>query len=415
MRWHQAPALRFFLLRAGAFRLALLSICIVLCGSCLRGGVVGDSEEALGRAEQLLRNYHLVARNGDFAGAWSAYRQLVDYARQHRLGDWLAQNYCPSDDCADIGYVAWNLGKTKADFESIGQWGCESQRPTDWCVALGEWVNVRKAYLSEAPTLPNHPIQELDLSFVHAEDHGNHRPWTVVELGDTRLWGMLDTGAYSLVLQSGQDGLRGTIEALGKAYSYSTPLGSHEVHQSAVVNHFALGSMVERLVPALAISDPNNGYRDMAIIGTNVLFRYSQVCFDWVNSKLHLGRLGPCGKGVELDDVGLRSGASPVVRVHAPDGLPFDVLLDTGSHPTLCQERFVERMGGRRFRFGSHPEFQALCVTDSKHELRSVASGVERFDVPALIGMDTFIKFEGFGWELNPFRAYLVPKGVSEP
>ena len=403
-------------LRAGAFKLVILSVCVVWSGGCLQRGDVGSGPGAdIGRAELLLRNYHLVARSGDFAGAWSAHRQLVDHAKQHGLGEWLARNYCPTDDCADIGYVAWNLGKTKAELDVMGQWGCGESGVRETCAALERWVSIRKSYLSDAPTPPNHPAQEMDLSFLHAKDHGNHRPWTVVELGGTPLWGMLDTGSYGLVLQSDQDGLEGAVKVLGKAYSYMTPLGVHETHQSAVLSQFKLGSMVEKQVPALAVSDADNGYRDMAIIGTSVLFRYPRICFDWANRKLHLGRLGRCGEGVELDGVGLRSGASPVVRVHAPDGAPFDVLLDTGAHPTLCQERFVERMGGRRFRFGSHPDFQALCVIDSSHELHSVDSGVERFDLPALIGMDTLMKFDGFGWELNPFRVYLVPKSASKP
>ena len=377
---------------------------------------MGDPPQtAAGKAEQLLRVYHSTARNGDFASAWFAHEQLVDHVRQSQMGKWLMESYCPTDDCADIGYVAWNLGRTKADMESMGQWGCADQGPKDGCVEMEKWVSARTGYLPELPAPPNHPAQEVDLSFPHAKDHGDHRPWIVVELGDTPLWGMLDTGAYSITFRSDQSGLADAFELLGEAYSYTSPWGAEDVHQSAVLSRFTLGSVAERQVPALVIDDANDGYRDMAIIGTSVLFRYPRICFDWANSKLHLGRLGPCGEGVQLAEVGLRSGMLPVVRIRDSDGAPYDVMLDTGAPSTLCQKRFVERMGGRRFRFGSHPQFQALCVADSKYELRPVVRGEEEVGLPGLIGMDTLMNFDGFGWELNPFRVYLVPKGVSKP
>ena len=106
-------------------------------------------------------------------------------------------------------------------------------------------------------------------------------------------------------------------------------------------------------------------------------------------------------------------GVAPVVRVRARDGVSFDVLLDTGANQTHCQDHFVQRMGDRRFRFGSHPDFEAFCVTDSKHKLRPLAPEEKIYGLPALIGMDTLMKFDGFGWELNPFRVYLVPKSES--
>lgn len=394
----------------GVFRWVCLGILAVGCGGCLQSANVDvRQDEEVHTADRLLRIYHLTARSGEFAAAWSAHEQLASHVLRNGLGEWLMDNYCPTNDCADIGYVAWNLGKTKADMESMGQWGCADSWTQDFCAELEHWVDVRKAYLSEAPTPPNHPPREVDLSFLHAKD----RPWTVVKLGDTPLWGMLDTGAYAITFQSDQDGLTGAFMPIGKPYAYTSPWGAQDVHQSVVLGQFTLGSLVEKQVPAVAIDDANDGYRDMAIVGTNVLFRYPQICFDWANSTLHLGRLGPCGQGVELDEVGLRSGMSPVVRVRASDGGSFDVLLDTGADRTLCQDRFVQRMGEKSFQFGSHPEFRALCVTDSEFKLRPLSPEDERFDLPALIGMDTLMKFDGFGWELNPFRVYLVPKSES--
>ena len=417
LRQAQAPAdsLRRI---AGAFRWVYFSIVVVVCSGCLQSAVTGvPQDDAVHTADQLLRAYHAKARNGDFAGAWSAHGRLVDHVRRAGLGEWLMNNYCPPGDCADIGYIAWHLGKTKADMVSMGQWGCSDSWQQGMCAALEGWVNVRKAYLPEAPTPPpNHPPQEVELSFPHAKEYDDHRPWTLVELGDVRLWGKLDTGGYTIKFRSDLSGLAEAYAPLGEPYSSTRYSGAQEVHQSAVLDQFTLGSLVEKRAPALAFRDANDSYRDMAIIGTSVLFRYPRICFDWANNVLHLGRLGTCGEGVQLDQVRLINGTSPVVRVQALDGAPMDVWLDTGANLTHCRDRFIQRMGGKRFRFGAHPDFEALCVADSETNLLTASPEEKAYGasaISALIGMDTLLKFDGFGWELNPYRVYLVPKSES--
>ena len=256
----------------------------------------------------------------------------------------------------------------------------------------------------------NIPPQEVDLSFPYAKHYGERRPWTVVELGDLRLWGMVDTGSYTITFRSDLDGLANAHLPLGEPYAAWGYSGEQDVHQAAVLSQLTLGSMVETRIPALAVRDVNDWMQEVADIGTNVLLRYPRICFDWANSVLHLGRLGPCGGGVQLDQVSLRNGMSPVVRVQAPDGAPIDVLLDTGANVTHCRDHFIQRMGGKRFRFGSHPDFEALCVADSETDLATESPEERPFGRSALIGMDTLLKFDGFGWELNPFRVYFLPK-----
>ncbi|MCY3795884.1 MAG: hypothetical protein OXG51_16120 [Gammaproteobacteria bacterium] len=414
LRQAQAPA--DLLTRiAGAFRWACFAIAVVMCGGCLQRAITSaPRDEAVHTADQLLRAYNARARNGDFAGAWSAHGQLVDHVQRTGLGEWLMHNYCPTGACADIGYIAWNLGKTKADMASMGQWGCLDSWEQGMCAALERWVDVRTPYLSEPPaSLPSYPPQEVSFSFLHAKDHDDYRPWTLVELGDVRLWGVLDTAAYTISFRSDLDGLEEAYLPLGEPYTASWYSGKPDVLQSAVLGQFTLGSLVEPQVPALAIRDVNDSFQNMAIIGNSVLFRYPRICFDWTNNVLHLGRLGPCGEGVQLDQVGLRNGTQPVVRVQAPDGAPIDVLLDTGASLTRCRDHFNQRMGGKRFRFGSHPDFETLCVADSETELFTASPDERPAGRSALIGMDTLRKFDGFGWELNPFRVYLVPKSES--
>ena len=171
--------------------------------------------------------------------------------------------------------------------------------------------------------------------------------------------------------------------------------------------------MIEARIPALIVDYLPES---TAVVGMNALLRYSKVCFSWPNKRLHLGALGPCSEGEEpYQGAALRLGSIPTVQIRPDRGLPYQVAVDTGSRQTLCQDRFIERMGGRRFRFGhGHPDLEAACVENAKHNLVPIEPGARTWEVPAVIGMDTLMKFDAFGWELNPFRMYFVPKGRME-
>ena len=72
----------------------------------------------------------------------------------------------------------------------------------------------------------------------------------------------------------------------------------------------------------------------------------------------------------------------------------------------------VHRANGRQaLPIRPGPDFEASCSANSEYNLQPNKPGARSWEVPALIGMDTLIEFDAFGWELNPFRMYFVPKG----
>lgn len=143
------------------------------------------------------------------------------------------------------------------------------------------------------------------------------------------------------------------------------------------------------------------------ILGMNILLRYPKVCFDWQESRLFLGDLGPCAGGVSPDHAYLIDNFLLYLEVSLPDGSVMPALLDTGSTETHCSKAFVEANNGRQhFVFRSRPQLAGECKVSDDVYFKSAV--VRRKQIQ--VGMDTFRQFAAFGWELNPLRVYFVPK-----
>ena len=162
-----------------------------------------------------------------------------------------------------------------------------------------------------------------------------------------------------------------------------------------------------------------------AVLGQSLLLRHERLCFDWREERLHLGELGPCADGIEVDDAVLRGGlsmhlASPTAKprevkpsfgnAHLHDPNQVGVLVDTGATSTICSQRFVDlNDGSRTFSLSKRSGLTATC-----HRVEADNSsfhddfGYRGFPL-ALIGMDTLMRFRAFGWELAPLRLYFVP------
>ena len=147
------------------------------------------------------------------------------------------------------------------------------------------------------------------------------------------------------------------------------------------------------------------------ILGMNILLRYPAVCFDWQESRLFLGDLGPCAGGLSPDHAYLIDNFVLYLDVSLPDASMMPALLDTGSTVTYCSKAFVEANNGRRkFAFGPHPELAGECeVSDDVY-----FSSVELRRKQIQIGMKTLRQFAAFGWELNPLRVYFVPRQTND-
>ncbi len=140
------------------------------------------------------------------------------------------------------------------------------------------------------------PAQELEFEFIHAEEFGDMRPWTVVEIGDEPIWGMFDSAGYEISIGVGKDWahLRNLNHEM-----LSGPLlgrdgdGVFRTRRKVVLREFTLGSVTESRVAATVVDKPQS----YAAVGMNILLRYRAACFSWTDTTLYLGRLGPCRGG----------------------------------------------------------------------------------------------------------------------
>ena len=358
-----------------------------------------------------MNEYIQAARKGDFEGAWRSHGRLFEDARRSGTTSLPIASYCSSSaECPPIGYIGWILGKSKADLAYMDDWGCRDQAPNFFCRRWDDWVRSNKVYLGETASQSPPPAQEVDVSFVHAEAYGDLRPWTLVKIGGQTIWAMLDSGGSALEFSADSTiPIPDDTESFDKPSRHRSPPGTDDTYRNVVLHDFVLGSVIEERIPAVATDHLSH---DTVVVGMSVLLRYSQVCFSWATKRIHLGSLGPCANAaVSIRGAALRDGVLPTIPVQPASGMPIQVLVDTGAPQSLCQDGFIERMGGRHFRFGPGPGFEASCSANSEYNLQPNKPGARSWEIPALIGMDTLIKFDAFGWELNPFRMYFVPKG----
>ena len=72
---------------------------------------------------------------------------------------------------------------------------------------------------------------------------------------------------------------------------------------------------------------------------------------------------------------------------------------------------FFDRNGGERiFSFGTHADFRVKCRKPRSRRPEATPLAPLPGQHQAQIGMETLLKFEAFGRELNPIRVYLVLK-----
>lgn len=253
---------------------------------------------------------------------------------------------------------------------------------------------------------------------------------------------LADTAATHLVLFArGRDSrfdpllpwLRGEMpySLLGTDLEIGTSRGKRKGTMYRTPNPLSLGGVEYLNVNAVVLERDAVPYAfpvrhdRFAVLGQSLLLRHKRLCFDWQDELLHLGELGPCVDGIEVDDAELRHGlsihlASPMpsprqvepslghAQFHDPNRLP--VLVDTGATSTICSQRFVDlNDGNRTFSLSKGSGLTATCHTvDQDGSLFYDDSGYGGFRL-ALIGMDTLQEFRAFGWELAPLRLYFVP------
>ena len=226
----------------------------------------------------------------------------------------------------------------------------------------------------------------------------------VVSVAGKPVWALLDTGAPHTFMGrawANQHGLEYTV--VGDPYTQSMWNGVEMRKRLVLLRDLELGSVSEDRVLGVAYEEAS--WKFLAL-GMDILLRHGSACFAWAQSTLYLGRLGPCEGGATPFDARLEpSSLKPVMLVPASDGTTVPVLVDTGARDNHCKRSLAMRLQGGALAFGDHPSLRATCGPDGKWPPM-------REDHPRsmTIGMETLSKFEAFGWELDPFRMYFVPR-----
>ena len=353
--------------------------------------------------EKLLAEAVRASSDGDFETAWTSHRRAWQIAVASREAGDAMQGFCERHDCPRIRKTAWLLGKPSSELGFLARDCRGRESESDACGRWFDGLHRVRAHLGPDRRAPGHPPHELGMRFIHLKS-GDLRPWTVAAVGGKTVWAILDTGAPLTVMGRDWANLQGLHYAVvGDPYTQRMWDGVELRQRLVVLRDVELGSVTEERMLAAA---PDGASWSFLALGMDVLLRHGSACFAWSDSTLHLGRMGPCEGGLtpfgaRLDPTSMKL----VMLVPATEGTSISVVVDTAARDNHCKRSLAERLRGRALAFGDHPALQAACGPDGKwppkHEDNPHAM---------TIGMETLSKFEAFGWELDPFRMYFVPR-----
>ncbi len=390
---------RFFgLLAAATYAVALFA--------ADQGGSRTDEERLWEQIEPLLAATVGNARTGDFGAAWASYRRALVLAGDSELLGLRRAAYCRREGCPLVHDLAQMLGKARSelDFAADACTDMADHRCRRWIAALREGGT----YLTDS-AVDAAAAQAVEITLHFAPD-GDPRPWTVVEFRDEAVWAMVDTGASKLFIpESSAQEAHVDFRPVGSSFHRQHTDGVLRRGRLGVLHGFRLGTLhLERVAAYLAWDAVN------PLLGMNILLRYGAVCFVWPEepertATVHLGEIGPCRQGELATRAYLlpRTG-QPYLEVATDDGGMLSVLVDTGAISTFCKDEFLKERGTVALRFGEHPTLLAQPCLDNPYPMQPGSH------FPVGIGMDTFLKFKAFGWELDPFRMYFLPKSETK-
>ena len=342
--------------------------------------------------------------DGDFETSWTSHRRAWQLAfASPEAGDAM-RSYCERHDCPEIRKTAWLLGKSSSELAFLADLAdyCRDTE-SDSCESWFARMHRLRAHLGSERRTPGQVPQDVEIRFPGLKS-GDLRPWSIVAIGGKRIWAILDSGSPHTLVGRDWANLQGfDYVVVGDPYTQRLWDGVERRSRLVVLQDVELGSASEARM--LSVAADGKGWGFLAL-GMDTLLRYRSACFAWSDGTLHLGRLESCKGGVtpygaELDP---RS-TKPTVLVPAPDGTSIPVLVDTGSQDNHCKRSLAERLQGRPLAFGNHAALQASCDPDGKWPAKHEEN---RHDMT--IGMETLSEFEAFGWQLDPFRMYFVPR-----
>ena len=425
---------------------------------CLSGAFASGEAHPPDSPEALLWEVRQAHRRGDFELAWDAYMRFFKHPDRNRV-DMLTFAYCfKQEQCPDLGRLGAFLRKTKREFDALGRfcpqwretWEAELDEDAKPSATAGEiefiktvpdriltgglgtdcagWPEIVRPRLHNAQS-SRRALQKDVVPIRLTGDEWGFRPEVKLGVGRSDTWALLDTGATDLTFDADEWFRKSlaieNLEIVG-TNTMSTRYGN-VFSRAARLPNLRLGNTSHHDVTVSAI-EADAAMRGVQL-GMTVLLRYKSVCFAWKEMRLHLGDLGPCAGGAEPHQAILSPWFIPFVEVASQEENAIAasyavengshayarwkrassqswVLVDTGAMQNHCSDSFASKVG-QRFRFGEN-DLTAACTNVGDAMFEHFTG-----EVAAILGMETLLEFDAFGWELNPFRLYFVPKATD--
>lgn len=404
----------------------------------LLGTVTGAQQHTLpaASAEELLHRIIKTYRSGDLAGSWDAFMAFLDHPSRNELhiDDFTACFY--EKQCPQVGAIGRILDKphdelarriggfcpqlTAPEIEAalresdvaesdIAQYLDALQRTVSngfngSCSSFRQEQLDLMRYATEAAHLH---VEALPLAH-HEKKRGGAVPTVAVLVGDEPLQLVVDTGSSLGSLRQRSLGFPHSEVQISDRQTTSLGIFEYLTSTSARLTSLQVGRT--RLRPFAIQVDFNEQIQHTdpdGILGMTFLLRHRAICFAWDEHRLYIGALGPCSQGVELHDVHLSGSLVPAVDVRAANGTWFTAYVDTAAWHTNCSAVFAKANHGEAaFSFGDDPALVADCLFDEAVLFKSADYGFPQIG----IRMNDLLRFSAFGWQLNPFRMYFVPR-----
>ena len=382
------------------------------------GAPVGAEAARQDAPAMLLQDMSEAFSEGDFEGSWRSLRRFFESAPPDEVERlmlahcWGGQRATLVAVCPPVDFLAWATGQTAADFGFVDRL-CEVRRDgpnglawrAGWsCDQLALLITKHRNVLSSSS--PPLRSGRMGMSLLRP-DRSEARRLAIAGWEHWTFWALLDTGAASTSIPRTALAWGGDrVERLGTSVAIAGFDGVARNREQVLLRDFGGPGMAKGDLPALTVASALMPH-GLGIIGMNALIRFEAVCFSWRDEVLHLGELGPCGEGERPHRAWLSGAVTPVVAIERAEAPPIRLFVDTGAPTTHCAEGVAraDDVDVGELRFGDHPDMALSCG----HELPPESGGWLVY-ADVLAGMDLLARFDAFGWRLNPFEMYFVPK-----
>ena len=383
------------------------------------GAAAGAGHESPeGHGEEHLERVIASYREGDFEGAWLAYRAFFEHPGKNQVDPHLFARCFGYVNCPAVGTLGSVLGRTADEtgpFESFcPRWtaskkrstAAESAKPHEGLVAAvfgscERHVQETKSLLPLRSRKARPEPQVVPLRSPPYEP-AHPQPHVEIEVQGRPALALLDTGAtvseLNRLLTAGDVRLASTLRI-------NRIDGRYEM-EIAKLDTLTLHNRTYRDVPASLVNLTWTDSEDPVppefgnLIGMDILLRHEATCFDLQGRNLYLGNLGPCEGVKPITQAWLHGSHALYAMVRTSDGHRTPAELDTGS------DAFLEANGrNNAFSLHDHATFDMECTHDVGISFPGVASGQRQI----LIGMDVLGRLDAFGWRLNPLELYFLP------